>query len=141
MEKSSFSPNQKLMHFSVGALIKKDGKILMINRKAPPYGWACVAGHIDVEETPEQAILREVKEESNLDVIKQRLIFEELVDWNFCSKGANVHYWYVFECDFKGNVKHNENESLETGWKSVNELKELQLEPVWAYWFKKLRII
>ena len=113
----------------------------MINRRAPPYGWACLAGHIDIGETPEQAIKREVKEESNLIVKNQKLLFEEFLDWNFCSKGANVHYWYLFECDFEGELKHNERESLETGWKTVDDLKRIELEPVWEYWLNKLKII
>ncbi len=31
---------------SVGAIIEKDGKFLMIDRVNPPYGWAGVAGHV-----------------------------------------------------------------------------------------------
>ncbi len=52
------------MHTSVGIIIKNNSdKILMIDRAAYPYGWACPAGHIDARETPSQAAKRETWEE------------------------------------------------------------------------------
>ena len=52
------------LHFSVGALIEKGGKFLLIDRNLHPFGFACVAGHVDEGELPEEALKREAKEES-----------------------------------------------------------------------------
>ena len=47
--------------------------IILIKRKNPPYGWAIPGGFVDYGESLEEAALREVKEETSLEVesIKQ----------------------------------------------------------------------
>ncbi|MBI5358165.1 NUDIX domain-containing protein [Candidatus Amesbacteria bacterium] len=62
VEKRATTPEGKLMHYSVGALIKRSDKYLLIDRAIPPFGFAGIAGHIDENETPLQALAREVKE-------------------------------------------------------------------------------
>ncbi len=49
------------------------GKIILIKRKNPPYGWAIPGGFVDYGESLEEAATREAKEETSLDVqlIKQ----------------------------------------------------------------------
>lgn len=42
--------------------------IVCIERKNPPHGWALPGGFVDVGETVEQALVREMKEETSLDV-------------------------------------------------------------------------
>ncbi|MCK4554633.1 NUDIX domain-containing protein, partial [Candidatus Parcubacteria bacterium] len=148
----------KIMHTSVGAIIKnKEGKILMIDRAAFPYGWACPAGHVDENETPEQALVREIKEEVNLIIrhaatngvhanennnVNYKLLIHEYVDWNECVKEVRGHDWYVYEVlQWSGEVKRSERETKNIGWFSPNEIKKLQLEEIWRYWFEKLNII
>lgn len=129
------------MHYSVGALIKQNEKYLLIDRAVPPFGFAGVAGHIDEGETPEEALMREVKEESGLFVESKRLLFEEELDWNWCSKGVGCHYWYLFECSVSGELKRSERETKSAQWYAVDTIRELTLEPVWEYWFKKCKIV
>ena len=56
------------MHKSVGAIMKDGDKILMIKRAIRPFGWSCPSGHIDEGETLEEAVIREFKEEINIDI-------------------------------------------------------------------------
>ena len=42
--------------------------IVLIERKNPPYGWALPGGFVDVGERVEAALVREMKEETSLDV-------------------------------------------------------------------------
>lgn len=133
--------NGKLIHYSVGAVIKQDGKFLLIDRKKPPFGFAGLAGHVDEGETPEQALHREVREESGLIVVAYKLLYEEFIGWNYCSKGVTGHYWHLYECTVKGKQQENVKETKSIGHYTLQDLKSLTLEPVWEYWFKKLKII
>jgi ADP-ribose pyrophosphatase YjhB (NUDIX family) len=129
------------MHFSVGALIEQEGKYLLIERAVPPLGFAGVAGHVDEGEDERQAVVREVKEEVGFEVRDPKLLFEEELDWNWCSKGVTSHYWYFFHCPVSGDLARSMRETKSAGWYSKEEIKNLTLEPVWEYWFKKLDII
>lgn len=135
------STKDKPMHYSVGALIRKGDKYLLIDRVKPPYGYAGLAGHVDEGEEPESALSREVKEESGLKVISYKIIQEEELDWNKCSKGTETHYWYLYECEVEGNIKRNFSETKDIGWFTKEEISKLNLEPVWKYWFEKEGIL
>lgn len=135
------SAQGKEMHYSVGAVIERNGKYLMVDRINPPFGFAGVAGHVDEGETVEQALFREVGEESGLKVEGYRLLFEEELDWNWCDKGIGIHHWYLFACDASGEIKRNPSEAKKIEWYSLSEIRQLELEPVWEYWFKKLKLL
>ena len=45
-----------------------DSRIVLIERRFPPPGWAIPGGFVDYGETLEAAAVREAKEETNLDV-------------------------------------------------------------------------
>jgi 8-oxo-dGTP pyrophosphatase MutT (NUDIX family) len=137
------------MHYSVGAVIKRvfEGieKYALVERVKEPKGYAGVAGHVDAGESEIEALAREVKEESGLKILSHKLLFEEEITWNWCSKGVSVHHWYLYDCETKGNLKLKKDEAKSIGWYSVDEIKgmasEGELEPVWKYWFEKLKVI
>lgn len=59
---------------TVDAVIElNNDEIVIVWRSSPPFGWALPGGFIDYEETLEQAVIREAKEETGLDItnIKQ----------------------------------------------------------------------
>lgn len=129
------------MHYSVGALIEKNGKILLIDRVKPPFGFAGIAGHVDEGENELDALYREVREESGLTVLSYELVAEELIPWNECRRGIKGHYWYLYKCTTRGRIKRNVKETNLIKWYSRKDIKNLKLEPVWEHWFKKLGII
>ena len=139
--KQDTAKNGQPIHYSVGALIREGEKYFLIDRAVPPLGFAGVAGHVDENESSEEALMREVEEESGFKIQNHKLLFEEELDWNWCSKGVNSHYWYLFDCQVSGELKRSERETKSVGWYNADEIKKLTLEPVWDYWFKKLKII
>ena len=136
-----FMRDGKVAHYSVGAVVQKDGKYLLIDRAIPPLGFAGIAGHVDAAESVQGALVREVEEESGFKVTLHKLLFEEFLAWNWCSKGVEGHRWYLFECGVEGEVKQNYRETKSVGWYSKEQIQKLTLEPVWEYWFKKLAIL
>ena len=53
--------------FTVAIFVVHDGKVLLIHHRQLDR-WLPLGGHIELDEDPEQAALREAKEESGLDV-------------------------------------------------------------------------
>jgi len=132
----------EIIHYSAGALIQKENRYLLINRFKPPFGFAGLAGHVEENETFEEAVKREVNEESDLLVTEIKFLIEgETSFGEHCTKGARKHIWKVFECKTKGKIKINKKEVKSYDWYTPKEIKELKLEHAWEYWFKQLKII
>ncbi|MBI5408416.1 MAG: NUDIX hydrolase [Nitrospirae bacterium] len=53
---------------TVDAIIEVEGGIILIKRKNPPPGWAIPGGFVDYGESLEEAVCREAKEETGLDI-------------------------------------------------------------------------
>ena len=55
-----------------GIIRRKDGKMLILKRSAGddhlPEVWETVGGGMDTEQTPQEALKREIREETGLDV-------------------------------------------------------------------------
>jgi 8-oxo-dGTP diphosphatase len=60
-----------------GVIIINGSKILLMYRKKNDSEYYCIpGGHIDQGETPEQAAVREIKEETTLDVVLSEFLIE-----------------------------------------------------------------
>jgi len=60
---------------AVDAIIREKNQIVIVQRKYPPHKdeWALPGGFIELGERVEEAVLREMKEETSLDVKIERL--------------------------------------------------------------------
>ena len=101
-----------------------NNQILLIKRKTPPFigYWALPGGRVDPGETVEQTVVREVKEETNLDAVIARKIGE------YVEKGIkdDVDYEYYPTCFLMkvvgGEMRGQESEILEIKPFSLNTL-------------------
>ena len=57
----------ELIDFTVGVYIVHDSKVLLVHHKKFDK-WLSVGGHIELHEDPEEALFREVKEETGLEI-------------------------------------------------------------------------
>lgn len=60
---------------TVDVLIEIDGGIVLIERKNVPLGWAIPGGFVDEGEPNEEAAVREMREETGLDVVLTDLLY------------------------------------------------------------------
>ncbi len=68
-----FFPNRGL---GIDALIVRDNRVVLIKRGGEPYKgyWALPGGWVDWNITIEDTVVKEVKEETNLDVVSMKLL-------------------------------------------------------------------
>ncbi len=138
---------------SVGVIFKnnEEGKILILERKTEPLGWAPVAGHLDGKSPKEQAAL-EALEEVGLKVKKLNLLLGPVEIMNPCRRPKdsqikyNCHDWFVYEAiEWEGEPKSGEPEKIgEIKWFSSSEIAGLSakggLDPAWKILFPMLGI-
>lgn len=106
--------------------LEKDNKYLMLHRNKKEKDlnkdkWIGVGGHIEENETIEQCIIREVKEETGLDLLDYKLCGEVLFDID-----GFIEIMYVFtSTNFKGELIECNEGTLE--WINKSEIKKLNL--------------
>jgi 8-oxo-dGTP diphosphatase len=110
------------MVYASSGIILKDSKILLVLRsnytKTFPHHWACAGGRGEGEERPEEAVVREIKEELNLDFKPNKL---------FSTGRYKDRELFRFLGEWNGNIKIQEEEIVEYNWFSYGEAIKLKL--------------
>lgn len=110
------------MRKAVRAVIIKDNNLLVMNRnKFGTVYDTLPGGNIEVGETPEQALYREVKEETMVEFTNPRLIYIEHSDAIYGDQ-------YIFLCNYiQGEPKlHPDSEE-----ERINKLGKNLYKPMW----------
>jgi len=118
--------------FTVGCFIVFDDKVLLVNH--PRYDmWLPPGGHIELDEDPEQALFREIKEETGLEVE----IVATKPDFDFPgvkfiympayisvhdANPPHKHIGLTYYAKAKANNNRNSAEHTSTKWFSASEL-------------------
>lgn len=66
--------------FTADVVVVYEDKVLLIERKNPPYGWALPGGFTNINERSRQAAVRELFEETNIIVDERNLDFTGIWD-------------------------------------------------------------
>lgn len=110
------------MILAASGIILQNKKILLLQRshytKNYPKFWGCPGGRAELNETAEQNVIREVKEECNLDFTPTTILKTGV--WQ------NRNF-YRFLGNWNGDIKIQEQEVLAYNWFSYNEAVKLQL--------------
>lgn len=118
----------------VHALIKTDKGYLVTKRSAKEVGalyWDIPGGLAEDGELPREALIREVKEEVNLNVVPTKIIHE---DSNFDKEKDLIFIRLVYLCDLKSNINDIVLDQEEhSSYKFINSLRELDGEKIVPY--------
>jgi 8-oxo-dGTP pyrophosphatase MutT (NUDIX family) len=84
------------MRKAARAIIIRDGQLLVMRRHRPGNDYyTLVGGGIEADETPEEALRREVSEETGFNLTNSRLVFTE-------EQAEPYGTQYIFLCQFEG---------------------------------------
>jgi mutator protein MutT len=124
----------------VGALIVCDGKILLEKRKNDPGKgkWSIPGGLVELGENIEQTVIREVKEETGLDVEKPEHI--DVVDNVVLDEDSKVRYHFVIVDYFvklKGGRLKAASDAEELRWVPLDELETYNLTKTIRAFFQR----
>jgi 8-oxo-dGTP diphosphatase len=107
---------------STAVLIQSDGRLLLLQRAYEPWRgfWNLPAGYVEVDESPETAAVREVREETGLEIEIQRLLGNYFFDDDPRGNGLLV----VFVGRVVGGKLNGSKESSAHGYFSPDALPE-----------------
>lgn len=122
----------------VAVIILNQENQVLLQKRADVGLWGIPSGHVEIGETVSEAIMREVKEETNLDIRIEKLIGvysdPDSQVFNY-PNGKAVHF--ITTCFLaeitKGELKCNSDESLEIKFFGQDNLPEdlLTMHPQW----------
>jgi len=125
----------------IGAVIVKDNKVLLIKRAGDPGRglWSIPGGLVELGEKIKDAVCREVKEETGLDVrVGEIADVTEIITRDEKDK---VKYHFVI-VDFFAEVLRGElkpsSDALEAKWVEFKDLRKYRLTETVERLFKKL---
>ena len=116
-------------------MVVNDGKILMVRRHEPEVPdahlkWEFPGGKVDFGETPEEAVTRELLEETGVEVKAIRLLpYVHTTNWNY-PWGIQQTLIFGYECKFINQFARVDDHHVNSiKWVSLNEVSHLESLP------------
>jgi ADP-ribose pyrophosphatase YjhB (NUDIX family) len=133
-------PDQPVV--GVGAVIIRDCKIALIKRgNEPARGkWTIPGGLVELAESPEQAVVREAKEETGLDVNDPSLM-DVVSNVDLDEKGRVKYHYVIIEyfVHVKAGVAEASSDAMELRWVPFNEVEGYDLTASFRLFFNHNR--
>jgi len=133
-------PNQPLV--GVGAIIVCKEKLLLEKRKGKPGQgkWSIPGGLVELGETTEETVVREVEEETGLKVEKPKLI--DVISNIIRDENGRVKYHFViidYLVKVKGGTIKAADDAAELKWVSFDDVEKYDLTKTFRDFFRRNR--
>jgi len=120
------------------AVIKKSEKYLILLREPDtkyfPLHWDFPGGKLEENEDPFSGIIREVKEETDLDIEPIKVL--GVYKFDLDNKGKNTHSFTIYLTKLISGKLKLSSEHLKQKWASKEEILQLPIEPYFKPFFK-----
>lgn len=118
------------MRITAGGVLVKEDAILLglrsLQKEHYPNAWDIFGGHLEKDETPETALIREFQEELGVTPANYALMIATLDEPDVQSYGPGKHHIYQIT-QWTGRPENRSTEHQEIRWFKQNKLNELKL--------------
>jgi len=125
-------------NIAVVGIVVFEKQVLFLKRKNPPLNWCPPCGRAEIGETLEDALKREIKEETNLICKKYKFVFF----WDGYYLNTKPIKSFIYVCQSKNDkVILSPSEHSEYFWVDINDLDSWQNKTDfdisnWSKWIK-----
>jgi len=124
----------------IGAIIVHDGKMLLEKRKNDPGKgrWSVPGGVVELGENVTQTVIREVKEETGLDVAEPEHI--DVVDQITRDENGRIKYHFViidYLVNLKGGTLNAASDADALQWVSLDDVEKYDLTSTFRAFFER----
>lgn len=135
-------PTQPIV--GVGALIVHEGKLVLVKRGVQPDKgrWSIPGGAVELGERVRDAVLREAKEESGLDIDIKVNRPLDAIDNVLLDENGRLQFHYVllqFLAQPKGGTLKPGGDVLDSRWVLLKDVEKYDLTEAFRSFFKKHR--
>ena len=104
-----------------------DGDRVLLVRRADTGQWSLPAGILEPGEQPAVGLVREIREETGVEVEIERLVSVQALRPSTYPNGDRVQYLDLcFSCrPVRGEARVNDDETTEVGWYDLDQLPQL----------------
>ncbi len=121
--------DERRFRIAVRGLIEREGYFLLLKRTKPARGesgyWELPGGGLEFGEAPEQALLREIDEETGLTVT----VAEPLCIWHHLRAGAVQIIGMTSRCQWRQGTVRLSDEHDDYAWLTIEQIKQYKIFP------------
>jgi ADP-ribose pyrophosphatase YjhB (NUDIX family) len=111
----------------IRAVVLKEGKVLLVRERSDGR-WSLPGGFADINYSPAEVAVKEVVEESGLEVKVNRLLAVVDTDRHNFPPLEFHYYKFIILCDLIGGELHSSEETDEAGFFDPDNLPELSVQ-------------